>query len=172
MRSATGRAGSRNGTPTIAACSTRWAWRRTSVSPALFTSAGRRARPRIGRGRRSTRLRPALALSNVAVWLPARGVNSALPALFGLAVQPIRQTSRALLRLSLAFGRGRDRRRRSGVPGQAERFEPLGLRAQRRGRRFILGSRLFGVVGALDFGELRTCLMFAGFIGHLAILFH
>src|SRR4029077_4235138 len=98
--------------------------------------------------------------------------NSALAALFGLAVQPIRQASAALFRLGLAFRRGRSRRRSGGVPGQTERFEPLGLRAQRRGRRFILGCRLFGIVGALNLGELRARLMLAGFFGHFAILFH
>ena len=94
-----------------------------------------------------------------------------LAALFGLAVQPVRQASRALL-LGLAFWRGRSRRRCGGVPGQAERFEPFGLRAQRRGCRFVLECRLFGVVGALYFGELRGCLMLVGFFGHFAILFH
>src|SRR5580704_6348405 len=41
----------------------RWASSRTSASPALFISAGRRVRPRIGRGRRSTRSPPVLPLS-------------------------------------------------------------------------------------------------------------
>src|SRR5580704_789480 len=98
--------------------------------------------------------------------------SSALAALFGLPVQPIRQASRALLRLGLAFRRSRSRRRRGGVPGQTQRFEPLGLLAQRGGCGFVLRRRLFGVVGALYFGELRIRLMIVGFIGHLAILFH
>src|SRR3984957_12654181 len=55
MRSAMARTGSRNGTLTIARCSMRSGSRRTSASPDLSISAGRLARPRIGRGRRSTR---------------------------------------------------------------------------------------------------------------------
>src|ERR1700688_1508198 len=38
-------------------------WHRTSASPASFTSAGHRVRPRIGRGRRSTKSPPAFPLS-------------------------------------------------------------------------------------------------------------
>jgi nitroreductase len=49
------------------------AWRRMSASPALFTSAGRRVRPRIGRGRRSMRSQSALPLSD--------GPSSAIPEL-------------------------------------------------------------------------------------------
>src|ERR1700684_2798224 len=43
-RSVTAPTGSPNGTPTIAACSTLSVLQRTSASPALFTSAGRRGR--------------------------------------------------------------------------------------------------------------------------------
>jgi nitroreductase len=61
--SVTGQTGSPNGTPTTAVCSMPSAWRSMSASPALFTSAGRRARRRIGRGRRSMRSQSALPLS-------------------------------------------------------------------------------------------------------------
>ena len=50
-----GQTGSPNGTPTTAACSMPSAWRRMSALQALFISAGRRVRLRIGRGRRSMR---------------------------------------------------------------------------------------------------------------------
>src|SRR5580700_12303063 len=59
------RTGSPNGTPTTAARSMRWVWQPTSASTASFTSARRRAHPRTGRGRRSTRSRHALLVS---VW--------------------------------------------------------------------------------------------------------
>ncbi len=52
------RVGSPSGTPTTAPCSTRSACSRTRRSRASFISAGRRACPRIGRGRRSARSRP------------------------------------------------------------------------------------------------------------------
>jgi nitroreductase len=54
-----GATGSRNGTPMTAPCSMRSVSPRTSASPASSTSAGRPARPKIARGRRSSRSRPA-----------------------------------------------------------------------------------------------------------------
>src|SRR5215831_6731946 len=51
--------GSPNGTPTTAPCSTHSGFYRTSASPASSMSAGRPARPKIARARRSPRSRPA-----------------------------------------------------------------------------------------------------------------
>src|SRR5579864_7334182 len=80
--------------------------------------------------------------------VPAPPARSAVAALFGLPVQPIRQVSRVLLS-GLAFGRDGNLRRRGGVSRQTQRLEPRGLGAQRNGHGFVFRYRLFGVVGAL-----------------------
>src|SRR5580704_13319063 len=78
-----------------------------------------------------------------------KAIGSTVAAFLRLSVQKVRQVAAAAFLLASAFRRGRRRRGCSSVSGQAQRLEPFGLGAQRRGAGFIFGCRLFSVVSTL-----------------------
>ncbi len=98
--------------------------------------------------------------------------RSTAPALLCFAIQPVRQAAGFAFCRAGGFSFGGGRRPCSGaVSCQSEGFQPLGLRSQGCRRGFVVGRRLFCVVRALYFCELRARLMIFGFRHRSTILF-